>query len=79
MILLIMSRVFLVGACYGFWLNDSMVMKTVGVLLAIGFVLDLIYQTTNLELERPTRHGLNMMSWQRTKTRPLMLSLSMVV
>ena len=45
MILLIMSRVFLIGACYGFWLNDSMVIKTVGVLLAIGFVLDLIYQT----------------------------------
>ena len=49
MILLIMSRVFLIGACYGFWLNDSMVIKTVGVLLAIGFVLDLIYQTTKDE------------------------------
>ena len=49
MILLIMSRVFLVGAYYGFWLNDSMVIKTVGVLLAIGFVLDLIYQTTKDE------------------------------
>ena len=49
MILLIMSRVFLVGACYGFWLNDSMVIKAVGLLLAIGFTLDLIYQTTKDE------------------------------
>ena len=46
MILLILSRVFLIGACYGFWLNDSMVIKAVGLLLAIGFVMDLAYQTT---------------------------------
>ena len=42
MLLFIFSRTFLIGACYGFWLNDDMVIKSVGVFLAIGFGLDLV-------------------------------------
>ena len=45
MMLLIFSRMFLIGACYGFWLNDDPVIKCVGVFLAIGFVLDLVQET----------------------------------
>ena len=41
MFYLIASRLFLIGACYGLWLNDDMVLKFVGVFLAIGFILDL--------------------------------------
>ena len=49
MLTLIFSRVFLIGACYGFWLNDDLVIKAVGVFLAIGFGLDLLYQITKNE------------------------------
>jgi len=45
MMLFLFSRVFLIGACYGFWLNDDPVIKCVGVFLAIGFVLDLVQET----------------------------------
>ena len=45
MTFLIFSRIFLIGACYGFWLNDDPVIKCVGVFLAIGFVLDLVQET----------------------------------
>ena len=41
MMLFVFSRMFLIGACYGLWLNDDMVLKFVGVFLAIGFILDL--------------------------------------
>ena len=49
MFYLIASRIFLIGACYGFWLNDDPVIKCVGVFLAIGFGLDLLYQITKNE------------------------------
>ena len=42
MMLIVFSRVFLIGACYGLWLNDDLVLKCVGVFLAIGFVLALL-------------------------------------
>ena len=42
MMLFLFSRIFLIGACYGFWLNDDPVIKCVGVFLAIGFGLDLV-------------------------------------
>ena len=41
MMLFVFSRMFILGACYGLWLNDDMVLKCVGVFMAIGFVLDL--------------------------------------
>ncbi len=44
MMLLIFSRMFLIGACYGLWLNDDPVIKCVGAFMAIGFVLDLVHQ-----------------------------------
>ena len=44
MFYLIASRIFMIGACYGLWLNDDPVIKCVGVFLAIGFVLDLVHQ-----------------------------------
>ena len=44
MTFLIFSRMFLIGACYGFWLNDDPVIKCVGVFLAIGFGLDLVHE-----------------------------------
>ena len=44
MFYLIASRIFMIGACYGLWLNDDPVIKCVGVFLAIGFGLDLIHQ-----------------------------------
>ena len=44
MTFLIFSRMFLIGACYGFWLNDDPVIKCVGVFLAIGFILDLVHE-----------------------------------
>ena len=40
--LFLFSRIFLIGGCYGFWLNDDPVIKTVGVILALGFGLDLL-------------------------------------
>ena len=46
MTFLIFSRIFLIGACYGFWLNDDPVIKCVGVFLAIGFGLDLVHQAS---------------------------------
>ena len=42
MMLIVFSRIFLIGACYGLWLNDDPVIKCVGVFLAIGFILDLV-------------------------------------
>ena len=42
MMLIVFSRVFLLGACYGLWLNDDPVLKCVGVFMAIGFILDLV-------------------------------------
>jgi len=38
----VFSRIFLIGACYGFWLNDDPVIKCVGVLLALGFGFDVL-------------------------------------
>ena len=40
MTLFVISRIFLIGACYGFWLNDDPVIKCVGVFLALGFGFD---------------------------------------
>tara|TARA_Y100000748_G_scaffold183222_1_gene153386 strand:- start:231 stop:395 length:165 start_codon:yes stop_codon:yes gene_type:complete len=42
MTLFIMSRIFLIGACYGFWMNDDPVIKCVGIFLAIGFGFDVL-------------------------------------
>ena len=44
MMLLIFSRMFLIGACYGLWLNDDPVIKCVGILLALGFGFDALYK-----------------------------------
>ena len=41
--LFVISRIFLIGACYGFWLNDDPVIKCVGILLALGFGFDVFY------------------------------------
>ena len=38
--LFVISRIFLIGACYGFWLNEDPVIKCVGILLALGFGFD---------------------------------------
>tara|TARA_Y100001937_G_C6942898_1_gene251171 strand:- start:53 stop:214 length:162 start_codon:yes stop_codon:yes gene_type:complete len=40
--LFVFSRIFLIGGCYGFWLNDDPVIKCVGIIFAIGFGLDLL-------------------------------------
>ena len=42
MMLFVFSRMFIIGACYGLWLNDDPVIKCVGVFMAIGFGLDLV-------------------------------------
>ena len=42
MMLFVFSRMFLIGAGYGLWLNDDPVLKCVGVFMAIGFILDLV-------------------------------------
>ena len=44
MMLFVFSRMFILGACYGLWLNDDLVLKCVGVFLAIGFGLDLVHE-----------------------------------
>ena len=42
--LFVISRIFLIGACYGFWLNEDPVIKCVGILLALGFGFDALYK-----------------------------------
>ena len=59
MMLIVFSRVFLIGACYGLWLNDDPVLKCVGVFMAIGFILDLVdksYKLSLIHISEPTRH-----------------------
>ena len=52
MMMILISRIFLVGACYGLWLNDDMVLKCVGVFMAIGFGLDLVDKFVNDKVDR---------------------------
>ena len=40
--LAIFIAIFRVGACYGLWLQDDMVLKTVGVFFAIAEVMSLL-------------------------------------
>ena len=54
MMMFIFSRMFLIGAGYGLWLNDDLVLKCVGVFLAIGFILDLFDKA--LERDKVDRH-----------------------
>jgi len=52
MMMILISRIFLVGACYGLWLNDDMVLKCVGVFMAIGFGLDLVDKVVKDKVDR---------------------------
>jgi len=54
MMLFVFSRMFLIGAGYGLWLNDDLVLKCVGVFIAIGFILDLFDKA--MERDKVDRH-----------------------
>jgi hypothetical protein len=38
----IFSYIFKIGACYGFYIMDDQLFKAIGVILAIGFILELV-------------------------------------
>ena len=52
MMMFVFSRMFILGACYGLWLNDDMVLKCVGVFMAIGFGLDLVDKVVKDKVDR---------------------------
>jgi len=47
--LAIFIAIFRVGACYGLWLQDDIMFKTVGVLFAIAEVLNLLAKVDKWE------------------------------
>ena len=47
--LIIGASIFKVGACYGLWLQDDMVLKMVGLFFAVGEVMSLLAKVDKSE------------------------------